>query len=229
MFEGSSPSVKTKPVERTDPSSSTSDCPKARACPKSDFLCNNSGEPDTRKSPEIIMDSNEKSPCDEKTPPERYIIKSKERIEQRRSVIQQLLEKVHETEVKLERVKSDHREGNICRNCHLGLGYSARTCDYGKCFSVFLCRKEKFHPGELNIKEMCSQMKRHQSELNKLVEELDSKKSAIETMKDKVHNCIESGLFQANKTVYIVNGNKRWSLLHKTARKIPGKQDIKVF
>ena len=34
VFEGSSPSVKTKPVERTDPSSSTSDHPKARACLK---------------------------------------------------------------------------------------------------------------------------------------------------------------------------------------------------
>ena len=34
VFEGSSPSVKTKPVERTDPSSSTSDRPKARALSK---------------------------------------------------------------------------------------------------------------------------------------------------------------------------------------------------
>ena len=40
VFEGSSPSVKIKSVERTDPSRSTSDRSKARACLKSDFLCN---------------------------------------------------------------------------------------------------------------------------------------------------------------------------------------------
>ena len=84
----------------------------------------------------------------ERTPLARYMIKTEERIEQRRSQIQQLREKVHETEMKLERVKSDPRDGNICRNCHLRLGHSARTCVYGKCSS------EKFHPGELNVKEM---------------------------------------------------------------------------
>ena len=85
---------------------------------------------------------------------------------------------------------------------------------------------------------MRSQMKKHQSEINKLVEELDSKKSAIEKVKDNVHNRIESDLFQANKTTYIVNGNKNWSLLRKhvylveeyckknLGGKIPGKQDI---
>ena len=87
---------------------------------------------------------------------------------------------------------------------------------------------------------MRNQLKRHQTELNKLVEELDSKKSAIETMKDKVHNRIESDLFQANKTAYIVNGNKNWSLLRKhvylveeyckknLGGKIPGKKDIQI-
>ena len=190
------------------------------------------------------MDDNEKPMekplCEEKTPLERYIMKSEERIEQKRSVIQQLREKIHETEVKLERVRSDPREGNVCRNFHLRLGHSARTCEYGKCPSVFMCGEEKFHPGELNIKGMRNQMKRHQIELNKLVEELDSKKSAIETMKDKVHNRIESDLFQANKTANIVNGNKNWSLLRKhvylaeeyckknLGGKIPGKQDIQI-
>lgn len=34
-------------------------------------------------------------------------------LSQKRSVVQQLQEKVHETEMKLEKVKSDHREGNV--------------------------------------------------------------------------------------------------------------------
>ena len=51
LHEGSSPSVKTKPLERTDSStcSSNSDCPKAQACLKSDFLWNDNEKQETRK------------------------------------------------------------------------------------------------------------------------------------------------------------------------------------
>ena len=238
MFEGSSPSVKTKPVEKTDPSGCTSERPTAQVSLISDFICNDIGEQDARETAEITIDDNEKPMekplCEEKTPLERYIMKSEERIEQKRLVIQQLREKIHETEVKLERVRSDPREGNVCRNCHLRLGHSVCTCEYGKCPSVFMCGEEKFHCGELNIKGMRNQIKRHQIELHKLVKELDSKKSAI------VHNRIGSDLFQANKTAYIVSGNKYWSLLRKhiylleeyckknLGGRVPGKQDIQI-
>ena len=66
LFEGSSPSVKTKPAERTNPGkqySSTTDRPKTRAYRihlKSDFLCNvDNDEQDTRKT-------EERTSCDEK-------------------------------------------------------------------------------------------------------------------------------------------------------------------
>ena len=79
LFEGSSPSVKTKPTERTNPCkqyNSTTDRPKARAYRiylKSDFLCNlDNDEQDTRKT-------EERTSCDEKTPIERYIIAEKRR------------------------------------------------------------------------------------------------------------------------------------------------------
>ena len=61
------------------------------------------------------------------------------------------------------------------------------------CLAVW---REKFHSGELNMKEMRCQIKRHQSEFNELVEEFESKKSAVERMKDKVQSRIESDLFQ---------------------------------
>ena len=247
VFEGSSPSVKAKPVERAEPSSqssSTEGRPSARVSLNRDILNYvDGGGQDSTTTTEIIetrTNQHEKSSlCSERTPLERYIIKTEERIEQKRSQIQQLREKVHETEMKLERVKSDPRDGNICRNCHLRLGHSARTCVYGKCSSVFKCGEEKFHPGELNVKEMRCEIKRHQSELNRLFEELESKKSAVERMKDKVQNRIESDLFEVNKAAYLVNGTKHWSLLRKHVYlveeyckknfrgKIPGKQDIR--
>ena len=233
--------MKAKPVERIDLSSSTSDHPKARASLKRDFLSRDYEKQVARKTEEIMTASSEKT----STPLERYIIRTEEIIQQKRSAIQQLRDKIHKTEEKLERVKSDLRDRKIYRNCHLRLGHSFRTCDYGKCASVYRCGEEKFHPGEqiihtqLNIKEMRGQMKKNQSDLNKLVEELDSKKRAVETVKDEVSNRIESDLFHANKTEYMVNGNKNWSLLRKHVYlveeyckknfggKIPGKQDIK--
>ena len=63
-------------------------------------------------------------------------------------------------------------------------------------------------------------------------------KSAVERMKDKVQNCIESDLLEVNKAAYPVNGTKNWSLLRKYVYlveeyckknfrgKIPGKQDV---
>ena len=84
---------------------------------------------------------------------------------------------------------------------------------------------------------MRCQIKRHPSELNKLVEEFESKKSAVERMRDKVQNRIESDLFEVNEVAYLVNGYKNWSLLRKHVYlveeyckknfrgKIPGKQD----
>ena len=65
------------------------------------------------------------------------------------------------------------------------VGHSARKCEYGKYSFVLQCGEKKFHPGELNMKEMRCQIKRHQSELNKLVEEFESKKSAVEGWKTK--------------------------------------------
>ena len=50
LFEGSSTSVKTKPVERTDPCNSTSDRPKAEACLKSDLLRNDNEQQETKET-----------------------------------------------------------------------------------------------------------------------------------------------------------------------------------
>jgi hypothetical protein len=179
--------------------------------------------------------------ADELTPTQRYIIKSEEKIEQKRSVIHSLREKLQETESKLDRVKSNPRDGNVCRNCHLRLGHTSRSCDYGKCTSVFKCGMEKFHPGENNVKDLRNQLKKHERELEKLIEELKCKKTAVEAAKDKVQLRIESDLFQSNKDTYTVNGMKNWSLLRKhvylvqeyckknLGGKIPAKQDMEAI
>ena len=97
--------MKTKPVERADTSSqssSTEGHATALVSLKRNILnCIDSGEQASTTTTEIIemlTDDNEKPLCKERTPLERYAINTKERIEQKRSQIQQLCKKVHETE-----------------------------------------------------------------------------------------------------------------------------------
>ena len=174
----------------------------------------------------------------QQTPLERYISKTEEQIDKKQETIEHLQNKENEILAKLERVKSDPRDGNICRNCHLRLGHSARTCQFGRCTSVFKCGEEKFHSGEINMKELRTQIKKNESELSRLRSELDNKRIALDTMKEKVQNKIESELFQANRENYLLNGNKNWSLLRKHVYlveqyskkhfggKIPAKKDV---
>ena len=95
----------------------------------------------------------------QQTPLERYLSKTEEQINKKQEIIERLQNKGNETLAKLERVKSDPRDGNLCRNCHLRL--RANT-------SVFKCGEEKYHSGEINMKELCNQIKKHESELSKL-------------------------------------------------------------
>ena len=79
------------------------------------------------------------------TPTERYIMKSGEKIDEKRCMINSLREKLLETETKLDRVKSNPRDRNLCRNCYLRLGHTSRSFDYGKCTSVQM-RDRKIPP-----------------------------------------------------------------------------------
>ena len=96
----------------------------------------------------------------QQTPLQSYISKTEEQIERKREIIGHLKNKENEILEKLERVKSDPHDDNICRNCHFRLGHSAQTCHFGHCTSVFKCGEEKFHSGEINMKELCTQIKK---------------------------------------------------------------------
>ena len=99
-------------------------------------------------------------------------------------------------------------------------------------------RTRKNHPGELTLMEMRLQLKKHESKLKQLTEELRNRKHAVDNAKDKQHVRIESYLLQTNRAAYMINGNQNWSLLRKHVYivqqyckknlrgKIPGRQDI---
>ena len=161
LFEGSSPSVKPKDIKNTDQPDSCSISSHSSATPARTRLDKEFLRCDSEKD----TDNTDNEYADELTPTQRYIMKSEEKIKQKQSVIKSLQEKLQETESKLDRVKSNPRDGNVCRNCHLRLGHTSRSCDYGKCTSVFKCGMEKFHPGEHNAKDLRSKLRKHEREL----------------------------------------------------------------
>ena len=243
IFEGSSPSVKSKVEEGRDScrtqqrstsksasmSGSNSKTSTARSCLVSDFIGCANDDSDNEQDRMIMSLDNDSDDqdntitcnnvtgkfCDEKTPLERYILKSQEKIDEQESVIRQLRDKIEDIETKLEKVKSNPLDGNVCRNCHLRLGHTSRNCELDKCSSVFKCGLERNHPGELKLKEMRLQLKKHESKLKQLTEELRNRKNAVDNAKDKQHVRIESDLLQTNRAAYIINGNQNWSLLRK--------------
>ena len=123
--------------------------------------------------------------CESKTLLERYVLITEKQITDKRILIAKLQEKENDIEKRINRVKSNPLSGNICRNCHARLGHTTRTCATGKCASVFKCGEEKYHVGKINTWEIRSQIRKHEMELNKLMTELENKKSAI--MLQKIH------------------------------------------
>ena len=90
----------------------------------------------------------------EKTPLERYVEKTELQIKSMSDLIASLKGKENSIQTRIERVRSDPSDGKICRNCHMRLGHTSRSCDFEKCSSVFQCGEEKFHVGESNLKEL---------------------------------------------------------------------------
>ncbi len=182
--------------------------------------------------------SNQVDAFNGKTSLERYVENTELQIKSKSDLIASLKEKECSIQKKIERVRSNPSDGNICRCCHMRLGHTSQSCTFGKCTSVFKCGEEKFQAGKSNLKELQASIKKHESELTKLQVELQNKRAAIATNKDHISNRIENELFQTRKEDYCINSNKNWTLLRKhvylvekyckdhMGGKIPAKQDV---
>ena len=102
----------------------------------------------------------------QKYPPKQHwtdILKSELTIVNEEQALHSLLDKCNEITNRLQMVKGDPPEGNLCRKCHLQLGHTARNCAYGHCQSVFSCSEEKLHVGKLNVKELSNNIRRKEA------------------------------------------------------------------
>ena len=99
-------------------------------------------------------------------------------MEQKRSALLDVEGKEQEVQRKLLRVKSNHSNGNMCRNCHLRLKHIARNCEYEKCISVFRWSGEKLHPGEIDSRGTRLTIQKLKADIAKLERDRDLKEIA---------------------------------------------------
>ena len=113
------------------------------------------------------------------------------------------------------------------------------SCTYGICDSVFSCGQEKFHSGELNMKELDNGNRKKEKQVQLLKCELENKKAACRSVKEPLSRRIEADLFEENIDEYMYYGQKNWTLLRKHVHAVeqyckneyngkrPAKKDIK--
>lgn len=149
------------------------------------------------------------------TPIERYITKTEENIREKDKQINELLAKESWIISRLQTARLGNGQGSLCHNCHMRLGHTARNCNFDKCSSVYSCGEEKFHSGEVSLRELKQRINKLKNEKDKLLEELKHKKSSAESIKDSILNRLENSLLDADRESYYVHGTKNWSLLRK--------------
>ena len=89
----------------------------------------------------------------------------------------------------------------MCCSCHLQLGHTAHCCTYGKCQSVFNCG-EKLHPGELNTKQLRSNIQKNNNEIISLERNIAQQQDISDQMKQSLANRIEERLLQEDECKY---------------------------
>ena len=86
------------------------------------------------------------------SPLDRYMEKLNENKREQELKVAKLRDELRTVDEQLLQAKSNHEylQGNVCGNCHMKLGHTAKKCVLDKCTNVFDCGIEKFHPHQTN-------------------------------------------------------------------------------
>ena len=141
--------------------------------------------------------SSDESPLAE-SPYQRYVKKLNDDIEAKKSELYELESKEQEVQMKIQRVKSNPSDGNLCRKCHMRLGHTARLCEHEKCFSVFSCGEEKFHHGEIDSRATRNSIKKIKEDIAKLEKDLKLKEEQSKKLSESSSNKIKNALMKEN-------------------------------
>ncbi len=158
------------------------------------------------------------------SPLQRYINKLEANMINQMRKVSLLQSNLNDVNEKLGQLKSihDRGKGQVCSNCHLRLGHTARNCVLDKCTDVFSCGFEKFHHNQVNRSKLNQELKKEETALEKLKIELNNRRSAIRSLENAPTHRIEQGLLSENQDDYVVGGLKNWSLLRRHVHLIEG-------
>ena len=158
------------------------------------------------------------------SPLQRYISKLEDNVANQKRKVSLLKNSLYTVDEKIKQVKSITQigSGQMCGNCHLRLGHTARNCSLDKCTDVFSCGFEKYHPNQINRSKLNQEIKKEETSLQKMETELGSRQSAMRSLENAPARKIEQRLLTENRPDYVVGGLKNWSLLRKHVHLIEG-------
>ena len=150
-------------------------------------------------------------------PLERYASKLENDARAQSQKVDLLKEEINDIDERLSEAKSAQLSGNltVCGNCHLKLGHTARNCSLEKCEDVFDCGFERFHTRQINRTKLNQELKKEETTLQKLENELKNRRSAVKSLKVSMSCQIEDKLLLENSSEYYVGKFRNWSLLRR--------------
>lgn len=116
----------------------------------------------------------------------------------------------------------------VCGQCHLRDGHTKRNCELGVCESATYCGLVDRHPVEKGrVRKLESELTVLQKKLKTAQESYKTKKTTYSKVKDSFIAKVEHDLILTDPQLYLQNGCKNWSLIHKHAaileKECPGK------
>ena len=123
----------------------------------------------------------------------------------------------------------------VCGQCHLRDGHTKRNCELGLCESATYCGLIDRHPVDKGrVRKLESELTVLQKKLKTAQESYKTKKTAYSKVNDSFIVKVEHDLILTDPQLYVQNGCKNWSLIHKHAAilekeckgKLPKRRDI---
>ena len=104
----------------------------------------------------------------------------------------------------------------MCGNCHLRTGHTRRNCTFDSCNSARSCGDIDKHCDEkARRRKLTSEIASLETHLKSTIDVQHSSKKTHEKLEESFAARIEQDIIDTNPNLYIQNGIKNWSLIHK--------------
>ena len=220
--------------------------------PRSGRNCDNQCQPDretNRKANQVACDRSQLSQVKSRkqlnlsdedelflSPVERMLRKRDDDIKNMRNNIQEKKAELQSLDAAIAQATRENSiGGTVCGKCHLRAGHTKRNCTLESCDSVRSCGFIDKHSDEkAKRKKLASDIASLETNLKSAIEAKQSAKNTHDKLQKSFAARIEQDVLDTNPNLYIQNGVKNWSLVHKHVAvlenlcqgKLPRRQDI---